>query len=223
VAILGAQGLGMALATELRAGEVPVVVIDTDPQRCHEAESNGFAVVFGDGLQERTLRRARIELVDTAVGATFNDNLNSQFARYARHAFEVPAGLVSVGATEGGRAPEHVTRHHLDVLFDAGHDQERWDVRWRQGDVRILHFEFRADPGAPPANGDGAPVRRDDYVLLTIERAGRLMPMRLGLRPRAGDRSAAAINARAEAEAVAALAASGWRPVPAPAGAPLRT
>ena len=128
--------------------------------------ARGFAVVFGDGLQERTLRRARIELVDTVVGATFNENLNSQFVRYARHEFDVPTGLVSVSSADGGRDPEHVARHQADVLFDGPHDQERWDVRWRQGEVTIAPFEFHtskkvlAEPLDTPAPVD----RRSDTL-----------------------------------------------------------
>ena len=37
IAVLGAQGLGLALATELRTRGANVVLIDNDPQRCHAA------------------------------------------------------------------------------------------------------------------------------------------------------------------------------------------
>jgi NhaP-type Na+/H+ or K+/H+ antiporter len=56
VAILGAQGLGLSLGRELSDANVDVVFVDADPKRCHVAEEAGFAVVFGDGLQETSLQ-----------------------------------------------------------------------------------------------------------------------------------------------------------------------
>jgi NhaP-type Na+/H+ or K+/H+ antiporter len=51
VAILGAGGMGVALAKELRAAEVPVVFLDANPQSCRRAEEAGFPVVYGDALR----------------------------------------------------------------------------------------------------------------------------------------------------------------------------
>ena len=218
IAILGAQGLGLALATELRARDATVVLIDSDPKHCQAAERQEFTVVFGDALEERTLRRARVELVGTVVGATFNDHLNSQFVGFARQEYGVPRGLVSVGWADGGRAPAHVSRHGGDVLFDGPHDQERWDVRWRQNEVTIAPFEFQPPAEAPPGpaeNGTAVEGRSDAYVMLTLQRNRTVVPMARSTTPRAGDRAAIALYSRGEDQAIAELAALGWQPVPA--------
>ncbi len=146
VAILGAQGLGLALGAELQKGGVPVVFLDSDPKRCRQAEEQGFPVVFGDALQERTLLRAHIGLVGTAIGITHNDHLNSLFIGQARTLFEVPKGLVAIDALDKKDIPEHVKLHHGEVLFEGPHDSERWDVRLRHGDVSIEHFLFHPPP-----------------------------------------------------------------------------
>ena len=218
IAVLGAQGLGLALATELRARGANVVLIDNDPQRCHAAERQRFAVVFGDGLQERTLRRARMELVGTVVGVTFNENLNSQFVRYARHEFDVPIGLVSVSSAGGSGAPEHVARHGADVLFDAAHDQERWDVRWRQAEVTTGLFEFREAKKSAEELSDAQAVldrRSDTYVILTVQRRRHVAPMSRSVRLRSGDRAAITIYLRAQEQAIVELALQGWHLLPA--------
>jgi NhaP-type Na+/H+ or K+/H+ antiporter len=220
VAVLGAQGLGLALATELRERGASVVLIDNDPQRCHAAERQSFAVVFGDGLQERTLRRARIELVGTIAGVTFNENRNSQFVHYARHEFDVPTGLVSVSSASGGRAPEHVARHRADVLFDGPHDLERWDVRWRQGEVTIEPFEFRGAPKgeAEAVEGPAGVTRRSDtYVILTFQRHRHVTPMASSVTLRSGDRAAMALYSSAREQAIVELALLGWHALPADA------
>ncbi|MGH7255338.1 MAG: cation:proton antiporter, partial [Nitrospirales bacterium] len=140
VAILGAQGLGLALGRQLHQAGLPVVFLDSDPKRCRQAEEQGFTVVFGDALQERALLRARVDLVGTAVGATPNEHLNSLFIRQARRLFGVPRGLVAVESLEGQEVPDHVKQHHGEVLFEGPHDLERWDVRFRHDDVVVEQF-----------------------------------------------------------------------------------
>lgn len=218
MAILGAQGLGLALGRELHQAGV-VVFIDADPQQCQVAQQEGFTVVFGDALQERTLRRIPIALVGTAIGATFNDNLNSQFVRLARQTFGVLRGLVLVDSMDGDRPPEHVTNYGADVLFDGAHDQGRWDVRWCQGDVEIEQLEFAGEVQATPASQSpesvGGEARHRPFVLLTLERGGRVGPLSLSQTPKAGDRAAVAIYSWQREQALAQLVAAGWQPGPA--------
>ena len=153
------------------------------------------------------------------MGATFNDNLNSQFVRLARQTFGVSRGLVLVDSMDGDRPPEHVTHHGADVLFDGAHDQGRWDVRWRQGDVEIEQFAFVAEVQATLASqfpeDTGEEARQRPFVLLTLERGGRVGPMSLSQVPTAGDRAAVAIYSGQREQALAQLVASGWRPGPA--------
>jgi NhaP-type Na+/H+ or K+/H+ antiporter len=234
VAILGAQGLGLALGRVLRDAGQTVVFVDADPRRCRAAEEDGFQVVFGDGLQERTLRRIPIELVGTAVGATFNDNLNSQFARLTRQTFGVPRAYVSVDVLDRDRPPEHVTRNGGQVLFDRDHDQERWDVLWRQGQVEVARFIWRGPAvEAPPSSQRGSDIAvvsgkadRDRAVVLALERGGKTSPMSMGTQPKAGDVALAAIDTTRRDEALEWLSAAGWEPAPtasreeAPAASP---
>ncbi len=219
VAILGAQGLGLALAREMMAAGDSVVVIDADPQRCRAAEKQGFPVIFGDGLQERTLRRIPIEDVGTVIGATFNDNLNSQFVHLASHTFGVTRGLVAVDTLDGQRPPEHVLKHGADVLFDGAHDQEQWDVRFRHDEVEIARFRWMdgrpADDGGGAGRGDDTP--RELFVLLALVRGERVLPMSMQLRPKADDEVIVALFRREREAALARLQARGWQPAPPPA------
>jgi NhaP-type Na+/H+ or K+/H+ antiporter len=213
VAIVGAQGLGIALGRELRDAGVTVVFIDADPQRCRVVEDEGFGVVWGDALHERTLRRLPIELVGTAIGATFNDNLNSQFVGLAVESFGVKHGLVGVDSFDGTTPPQHVMRHGADVLFDGPHDQERWDVRWRQGQVDIVRAVW-VDGGRREPEADGvmkSRAERELFVVLTILRNNRTIPASFSLAPREGDAAAIAIYTQSRDEALEAMASAGWQ------------
>lgn len=211
VAILGAQGLGVELGRALRQAGQTVVFIDSDPQRCRIVEDDEFQVIYGNGLQERTLRRIPIELVGTAIGITFNDNLNSQFARLARDTFGVSRALVSVDAFDGDRTPEHVSRAGAEVLFGQAHDQERWDVRWRQGLVEVTKAEWVGPPKEPTTLGK---ADRDTAVVMALERSGRTFPMSGATVPAAGDVAVVALDGGNRDRADAALRSLGWSLTP---------
>ena len=130
--------------------------------------------LIGDPRDDRTMQRARMELVGTVIGLTFSEHANSLFVREAREAYGVARGYVAMESFEDQHAPRLVRRSRLDVLFDGPHDQACWDVRWRHDEVDVEGFEYRLDvapgsvtpdtgnaktgtPGAGP--GPGRPVR----------------------------------------------------------------
>jgi Trk K+ transport system NAD-binding subunit len=220
VAILGAEGLGLQLAIQLRAGGVPVVFIDSNPDNCRAAEEAGFQVVYGDALQERTLQRGRFENVGSAIGTTPNQMLNSLFASRARQLFGVPRGYVAVAKPQSGLAPELVERGEIVVLFEGPHDVERWDVRARHGEMEVDYWEYGDSPAAQPDEStNGAAVIGERFVILTIRRADGVVPMHQGLAPAPGDVAAVAIHSEERESAAARLRSLGWVPHEAPAAA----
>ena len=220
VAIFGARGLALPLAHALRDGGVPVIFIESDPKRSEAAEKAGHTVVFGDPLDERTLQRARMELVGTVVGLTFSEHANSLFVREAREAYGVARGFVAMESSGDTPALRLIQRSGLDVLFDAPHDPARWDVRWRHGDLDIVPFEYGPDgtSGADsPEAGNTEPTAEAEeggYVMLTIRRGRRTAPYHLKHDPRPGDIATVAIYRPARRQAVDRLHRLGWRQPP---------
>ncbi len=213
VAILGAEGLGIALATELNGAGVPVLFLESDPQRCRAAQDAGFPVIFGNALEERTLQRARFELVGTAIGLTSNETLNSLFVGQAKRQFGVPDGLVALAAVESAVPTDFVRRQEARVLFDGPHDVDRWDVRWRHGGFTVERLVF----GAAAAESDtpGAQTRESRephelFVILAIRRGKRAFPMSLGFEAREGDVASIALHAPEREEALRLLGEIGW-------------
>jgi NhaP-type Na+/H+ or K+/H+ antiporter/Trk K+ transport system NAD-binding subunit len=225
VAIFGARGLGLLLADALQDGDAPVLFIESDPKRSNVAEQSGHTVVFGDPLDDRTMQRARMELVGTVIGLTFNEHANSLFVREAREAYGVAHGYVAMESFEDQHAPNLVRRSGLDVLFDGPHDQARWDVRSRHDEVDVERFEYGPDvrseavtPETATAKSDTSradQVPQDLYVMLTVRRGKRTTPFRLGHDPRPGEIATVAVHQPARQEAVARLAGLGWRPISA--------
>jgi hypothetical protein len=207
VLVLGADQLGLALAQELRDAGHNVTLLDANPDHCRAAEESGWAVVFGNALDERTLARARPELAVWAIGLTSNESVNLLFAREARERFAVPEGYVAVEPGSRGVPRETLERLGLRALFDGPRDVERWNVRFRHGYAERCRFRFDAPaPGEPPA---ASPA--DPFLILAVTRGGRVEPMHRELAPRKGDEAAILLHTERREEALAALAALGWR------------
>ena len=224
VAILGARGLAIALATELREAKVPVVFLESDPKRSRVAEEAGFPVVFGDPLDDRTLLRARPEVVGSAIGLTFSEHFNSLFVQQALDGFDVPRGYVAMESLFGEKTPSLVKQPHADVLFDGPHDHERWDSRWRHDQVVVERFtygparrrssEATAELGAPSQPKPPGPRSQERYVILAVTRGARIAPMHMSYTPRQEDVASIALFGPERDEARAALAELGWQPTP---------
>jgi NhaP-type Na+/H+ or K+/H+ antiporter len=213
VAILGAQGLGLALAGVLRKAGTPVVFLDSNPGNCRQAEEAGFTVVFGDAMQERTLLRARPRSVGAAIGLTPNQMLNSVFVSRARERFGVPRGYVAVERPESGLASELVETSDVAVLFEGPHDIERWDVRCRHGSVEIETWCY---VGAPELAEGETPVKVGErFAILSVSRGGKVQPMYAELKLLKGDVAAVAVHSVERDEAHETLRAMGWEPQPA--------
>jgi len=217
VGILGIPGLGLMLGEALRDAGRTAVFIDANPQYCRLAEEKGFAVVFGNAFQERTLQRARFELVGTAIGMTSNDALNTQFVTYAKENFDVPQGFAAMRRED--------QTGDFTGLFTISHDLERWDVRVRHEDVERTRWKFVGVPDdsgpadevpAVEVNSSGfIPTGSGDrFVLLVIERGKRAFPTSYDYEPRADDIASVVIHTEEREDAEADLRALGWELLP---------
>ena len=187
--------------------------LDSNPRNCRRAEEAGFPVVFGDGVQERTLLRARPQTVGTAIGLTPNQMVNSVFVSRARERFGVPLGYVAVAQPDSGLAPELVESPDVAVLFDGPHDVNRWDVRCRHGQVEVEQWRYRG-PGEESAEIDAAPKGGERFVVLAIRRGGKTLPMHPEFKLQEGDVAAVVVHTPEAGEAREALRSARWDPQP---------
>ena len=172
-------------------------------------------VVFGDPLEERTMLRARPELVGIAVGLTFNEHLNTLFVRQAVDGFSVPRGLVATESLFGEQTPSLVSNESTDVLFDGHHEHELWDVRYRHGQVTVEQYTYQAEENS--TDGELAQgfeeidiLSRELYVILSVKRGGRVFPMQQGHKFRPGDVAAVALHTAERQESTSVLRSQGW-------------
>ena len=123
--------------------------------------------------------RAQAPLVGTVIGLTFNEHFNNLFVRRALEIFEVPTGFVAMESLFGEGPASHISRGQADILFDGPHDSERWDVRWRHGEVAVEHFAFRPAPATTERRLDR---QTECSVMLTCGRGQAVRPWRSSTR-----------------------------------------
>ncbi len=209
VGILGIPGLGLMLGEALRETGQTVVFLDANPQHCRMAEDAGFNVVFGNALQDRTLQRARFELVGTTIGMTGNDALNRSFVTTAAEHFNVPDGFAAYRRDDADS--------EVEGLFKRPHDVERWDVRVRHEMVVKEEWQFVAEPELaeePESESTGTvPVRSGErFVLLFVKRGKRAFPTTRSYEPKAGDVVTVVIHTQELEDAHAELREMGFEP-----------
>jgi voltage-gated potassium channel len=74
--VCGAGRVGRSVVRELRRSGVPVLLIDTDPQRTEWGVREGIPTLIADATQDETLRRANISAAKGLVAAIGNDAEN---------------------------------------------------------------------------------------------------------------------------------------------------
>ena len=212
--LLGAEDLSFAIAEEMKQQGHPVLLVDSNPRHCQEAERRGLPVVFGNALARTTLGRARLERARAVLGVIANEEVNSIFAREARD-FGVRESYVALGRT-GGLTDELLAKQESRVLFDGPKDVERWNVRFRHGSAETVRLRY---VGLPESNGEGERATRrggstDPHILLTAGEGAGLVPYHAELQPAEGNVALGAIHTAEREAALGALAKLGWEPLP---------
>ncbi len=213
VAILSVNALGLALGDALRAEAKPVTFIDSNPQSCRVASDRGFNVVYGNAIQESVMQRARLDALETVIGMTSNKTLNGVFANRAREDFGVPVGLIAAAQVDGGLVSEMVERSEAHVVFEGLHDVQRWDVRFRRGDVQIVRRRFRERPPSED-QATATPNPGERFVILALHGSRGTRPMSMDQKPGRGDEATVAIHAPEREEALRILESMGWWEIP---------
>lgn len=181
--ILGANEVGQEIASILRDGGQEVVFIDTNPDLARTAEEAGYKVVYGNGLQERTLLRARIDQRAGAISVTENENVNFMFARKVHELFSDVALHVALETGESGVTEKMVESIGAEILFGKVRRIGMWRQRLRARDARVERWRF----DRPPEHFelDHAPVGM--LIPLGALRSGRAIVIDRNYTPRKDD------------------------------------
>jgi len=91
VVIMGCGRVGAQLAALLDSEGHTVAILDTDDYSFRRLPpAFGGTALFGQGLDQESLKKAGIEEVDVFVAMTQGDNRNVMSCQIAKHIFNVP-------------------------------------------------------------------------------------------------------------------------------------
>jgi hypothetical protein len=204
-AILGANELGHALGRLLRDSGEDVIFLDSNPTACHAVEQDGFRVVFGNVLEERTLFRAKLDDRAACIAVTPNEEANLLFARRALEEFKVPRAYVALARGSAGVSEAVVRRNHATVLFGQPRDLELWALRLRRASAAVEMWRLE-QAGTPDFDTPEALC-----LPLVVWRGDRVYPVNGDSPFQTGDVVQFAILTDRRHEARAWLEQKGWR------------
>lgn len=171
-AILGANGLGLALAERLGARD-EVVLVDASEDRCAWARSRGFTVVRANALEESTLLHPQVESRLRFLATTPNEEVNFILARRARESLRAAEIWVALRRHHLGVREEMLREIGAKSLYGGERRLDVWALRLerglatietrRAGSATLLVPEIESDDGTSPLLP--LVLRRDDAVL----------------------------------------------------------
>jgi NhaP-type Na+/H+ or K+/H+ antiporter len=181
---LGANPIVRHLALRLVASGEPVELIDSNPSDCRAAEEAGLKVIFGNGLEPRTLMRARADTRAHAVALTTNEGVNLLFARHVLEDFFGPHVHVAVDPGTGVRGAmiREVGAH---VMFGRPEQIDLWSERFRRGAVELVRRTYAPASDSPIGPFEGAP--ENTILALLVEHKDQLTIADASTRVVAGD------------------------------------
>ncbi len=205
-AILGANGLGLALAERLAKTEA-VVVIDVAPERCRQARDLGFSVVEANALEEATFGIDEIEARLQFVGATPNEEVNFLFARRARELLKARNLWVGLRRDHSAIHPAMVAEIGGRILFARERRLGLWASRIETGLAEIESFVAGEDAALP----QGESALWADLLPLAHHRLSVVAPFSESVALRTGDMVDFAVLRSRRREIREALESSGWQ------------
>jgi NhaP-type Na+/H+ or K+/H+ antiporter len=209
--ILGANPLGRALARALGNAGEEIVLIDSNPQACRDAEAEGLHVLHGSGLEGDVQERAELDTRAGCLGVTTNEEVNLLFARQAKKDFKVPRVWVALRRGHLGIDEEAVHRLGGRVLFGRPRALDLWALRLEEEDAAVESWLYE---GAAPSSG-GDLLDRDvgsRLLLLAVGRGRRVLLADEELKLQKGDLVHLAVSREGRAEALDWLRRHGWSP-----------
>ncbi len=211
--ILGANTLALAVGRAVRAAKEDVVFIDSNPDACRAAESEGFRVIYGNGLTETSLAFAGVDERSCAIGLTQNDETNFLFSEKVHELTKAPTTYVSLESLDSGVTDDMVRSTGAQVLFGRDHDRERWGQRLSRDEAHLEAWRFhRSDrrDGNDGANESDAEAEKGLLLPLLFERRGVVRPVSAHSDIEKGDTTTFIVHSPRQEEAHARLEGRGW-------------
>ncbi len=171
--ILGANALARRVAHGLKASGEPVVLLDSSEDCCAHAREEGLEAIYGNGLEERAMRRGQIDTRRAAIALTQNESINFLFAKAVKEHHRGTDIIVALETDTSGVTAKMVERLPAKVLFGGERPLAHW-TRWL---LSKSLSEETWELGFPKGEIDLAKAPGNAILPLTVRRDGKPFPI----------------------------------------------
>ena len=206
--ILSANHLSRSLAKVLIGSGEEVICIDQNPKACRRAEEEGIKVIYGNGLDEKTLLRAEIDTRLGAMGLSSNEEVNLLFGTKAKEIGKLSVILVGIKSMAEGITSEMVKEISGRIPFGRQCDIEQWAGWIQRGVTSINRYSLTS-----PATNNNFQYGTEGVILpLVLHRKSKSQPIDDTTEIKAGDEVTMIVNNQRKKEALEWLSSQGWIP-----------
>lgn len=150
-AIIGANALARSIARLFRDRRVAVTLIDSNPNLVNRAKREGFQAINGNGLDETTLQRAKIDSCASVVAITPSEKVNFMVAQLIAQEHSGPDIWLGLIADEPEVTPEMLEAAQVEIFAAKRQDLESWNLLCRKGEVVAESWAWTGLEASSPA------------------------------------------------------------------------
>ena len=206
--ILSANHLSRSLAKVLIGSGEEVICIDQNPKACRRAEEEGIKVIYGNGLDEKTLLRAEIDTRMGAMGLSSNEEVNLLFGTKVKEIGKLSVILVGIKSMAEGITSEMVKEISGRIPFGGQCNIEQWAGWIQRGITSINRYSLTS-----PASNNNFQDGTEGVILpLVLHRKSKSQPIDDTTEIKAGDEVTMIVNNQRKKEAMEWLSSQGWIP-----------
>lgn len=162
--IVGCNPLGVLLGELFQQEGESVVMIDTNPEACEQAEAANLPVIQSSALDETVLEEAGIESLGTFLATTNNGEVNLVLAQRALEEFQPPKVFAAFPKTSQARTPANKTK--VNQAFMSQIPIKVWNQYVEEGKIKLGHTVLREEG-----------FSFQQVHLQALIRAGELLPL----------------------------------------------
>ncbi len=183
--IVGCNPLSLLIARFFQEREETVVMIDTDPERCEQAEAQNLRVIASSALDVTVLEEAGLDSIGTFLAMTSNGEVNFVLAQRAAEEFSPPR-VLAVFPRDPQANPSSNNKVHQAFATDV--TIKTWNEYLNDGRVK-LGTTTLSEPELSQQQGRiQEKIRTGELIPLLVERKERLQVIPVNQKWEAGDR-----------------------------------
>ncbi|GBF82821.1 cation:proton antiporter [Aphanothece sacrum] len=168
--IIGCNSLGRLIGRLFQQQGESVVLIDTDPESCYQAQLEGLSVFQSSGLDPDVLEEAGIQSMGTFMALTSNGEVNLVLAQRAVEEFHPPR----VFAVFPSNSPQNNHKTKVNAAFVDQQLIKTWNEYLHEGQIKLGKTSFK-EPGFSLQQAHfQALIRAGELLPLLVKRQGSL-------------------------------------------------